>query len=489
MPGTDHIAITTLEKARSQDFVNAEAMLGRVLADVLLHSNKTRHQGSPASVGAEIVENQVLGLQVTPNGSGVDIGVGALLQDSASLSPVPGTYDSSYRIAHNRSALTVAAPAPGSDTYYLLEVQMVEDVATESRKVLNTSTNTFSDTVVDKVKLRKIQSQWIAGSATQYPNPTGGNWVPLAAVFRPGGGGAVDFPDIVDIRRLPGSRAALGDRYWPQQAPQVARFESEQIPGGVSANGVRFSVQEATSCDVTTGQDAGGYKMNAQYAVGGAYLDLTDASVITPGLSIVADTWYYLYLCPWNGALPESAYGDHRVRGVLVLSDSRPTRFGHNTATITLPAPWGNYAVPARAASCIGAVKRKSDNLGWGPQAGGGGFQVLQAPNHDLGNSAASPFVLTQTDYPGHAKVLRMAIRLQLTVGSPQEVTFSVGARPTGAGTAWSDIRVTRWIDAVFDEEFVVDVPNSGILDVAWSLFTGTATLADISARLTGYFY
>ena len=124
-------------------------------------------------------------------GNDVSVAAGVLLQDSATLTPVPGSLDSNYRVGINRVATIVAMPAPGGTTFYLIEGQVYElTTTTESRDILDPATGNFVPTNVPKQRERRVQFQVVAGGADA-PAPSGGEWVPIAIVRRPGGGGAV----------------------------------------------------------------------------------------------------------------------------------------------------------------------------------------------------------------------------------------------------------------------------------------------------------
>ena len=203
MSGADNVDFNNLERALSSDLDNAQSIEARFLADLLAQVFATKTTTTGAGVPTNAVADRVLGgliASVSGTANAVDVGLGALVQNSASIVPVPGTFDSSYRMAINRTLQTIAAPAPGGNTYYLLEAQMADVItSTQNRDIFNTVTGLFVPTAVTKITERQIALQFRAGTASAAPAPQA-DWVPLAVVFRVAGGGPVAAADIIDVR-------------------------------------------------------------------------------------------------------------------------------------------------------------------------------------------------------------------------------------------------------------------------------------------------
>lgn len=364
MSGADNIQFNNLERALSTDLNNTEAVLTRTAADNLRYGLATQGypDGSVSSMPTQTIQNVVLGgLAVTPSGgTGVLVSPGVLCQDSASLTPTPGTYDSDYRIARLEDVETIAVLTPGTDMYYLLEAQMVEVIASsELRDIYNPSTQTFVPTSVPKVIRRSIQFQWTAGTTTNFPVPTGGNWVPIAGLFRPSGGGNVTAAQIYDMRVFPRPRTVFSSDHDIAAVVYRRSYSSDSV-GAV--------------CRITADAQIGSERVWLKWGDPGNVLNLTDARVKDPTSTFADKDKAYLYLVPWSAAkipavgqnlpimaretAPYVTTSTSRLdqRGVLVFSKVAPGSVGEitNGATLNLPAPFNGATAAAATAVCIG---------------------------------------------------------------------------------------------------------------------------------------
>ena len=195
MAGDDNIVFNTRERPLSTDQNNLQALTARSRADSLAAML------ADSDTGAR--RDMVLGgLLVTANGTNVDISAGVLVQESATIPVAPGALDSNYRFGTTRSTTTLAAPSPVGDTFYLLQAQVSNIVAlNENRDVLDPNTGNFVPTPVDKRVERRITFSFKTGTVSVVPVADADN-IPIAAIFRPGGGGAVSAADIRDMRPL-----------------------------------------------------------------------------------------------------------------------------------------------------------------------------------------------------------------------------------------------------------------------------------------------
>lgn len=474
MAGSDNILINPFERPMSPDINNLQSMLSRTIADLLRYGEMLRVVGTPV----DSVRNVVLGgLVVSPSGSDVSISTGALLQDTGSLAPTPGALDSSYRIAINRSATTMVMPAPGADTYYLIEGQMVNTVTvTESRDLLNPTTGVFAPSLVTKQQERRITFQLLTGAADA-PAPSGGNWVPIAIVRRPAGGGAVLATDIIDVRPL----HEMG-RERPALPTVREGCMAVATPGAATAVTLRALIDGAgglRSADVTTGT-----------------LTITGADIIAPGLVFAADTWYYLYLAPWSALTlnPRFATATQSRSGVLVLTGVNPTNQRRNGGSIALPPPFGVVAAPAGSAYLVGAVRRNAANSG---------FITMQSPDlrdfEHLGGTAegvtvaflnppTSSNAITPTNVPAGIAAFNMSVDWDGGAGAPQRLIVFVS--PTGTAADFSSRFGVD--DAILNQFFDVEVPvlswGTDQFDLRVALAAPDAA-TDATLRLTRYRY
>jgi hypothetical protein len=346
MSGNDNLLMNNLERALSADINDLQSIQARAMAEMARYGWATKRVADPL---AESPGPFVLGgLLVSPSLNNVAVSQGVMGQISATLSPVPGTLDSTYRLSRLSSVATVVMPSPGTTTWYLLEAQMVQSVVTSAvRDIYNPGTQTFSPSLVPKVIEQGIQFQVVAGAAGQAPAPSGGNWVPIAIVRRPGGGGPVAATDITDVR--------------PLLAPRFSAMVNPLRRLCRTSASVSNDVEFAFELDGPGGRRA---------AVGTA--DLTSVSYLDPGApALAANAIRYVYLAPWSGLAPRQN-GSVAFEGVLVVSNVAPTAGARNSAALTLPAPYGVASVATFAAYYAATLVRNSANTGWVPMTTNG---------------------------------------------------------------------------------------------------------------------
>lgn len=475
MAGNDSLLFNSLERALSSDLNDTESIAARYLAELLRYTQSSKIVGDDTESIANVVPG---GLAVTPSGSDVQVGTGVLLQDSASLAPAPGTYDSTYRMARNSAPLVVVMPAPGVETYYLVEAQMVEVTTLSTiRDVFNVGTQTFVPTLVAKVRERRIATQVIAGTPPQAPAPSGGNWVPLAVVRRPGGGGAVVSSDIFDVRR----RAEYG-----RERPIFAKLDLLQL--------VTVSTPLTPSNAILLSAQIDGAR--GVRAADAFNLDVSGAAVIDPTSVLAANQWSYLYLVPWSalGLTPRVSVNDRQ--GVLVLSTVAPiaeTRL--NSAVLNLPAPWNVAPAGVGVAYCAGALRRNAANTGWIPMFDNLGAAVLR----DFGGlstsgtsaPAAASFALAADLgalgwWPGHARAMRLRAAV-LAFGALGGGPTNFGLTVRRTGEAAPNYLVSDRCGLADSIEFTWprQLGNTLTVDAALQVLGSAGGTADIAITLT----
>jgi len=467
MASTDNIQINVRERPLSTDINNLQSMLGRTLLDVLQYAQSFRVIMQPTeTMGTNVILG---GLQATPNGSNISINAGALLQFSASLAPAPGTLDSSYRVGINRIATAVTMPAPGVETFYLIEAQMVQVTTTsENRDVLNPVTGVFGATLVPKQIERQVQFQLLTGGADA-PAPSGGNWVPIAIIRRPAGGGAVVSDDIYDVRRV----ADFGVQKPHRPVNQRCKLATATVSPAVSTAAI----------DVMFDGPQG---LRAAFA---SSLDLSAASIRSPSTVLAANQPYYLYLAPWSSLFlaPRRAAVSFQQEGVMVLSSIAPDSAGRNSANISLPAPFGITGAVTGSAYYLGTFIRDSGNTGWiGMMKEAEDVTIAESYSSALLTAFAPPItgdnaVPPVTTYvPATARVVKMRTRwLGAAVAT---ASVSVRYQVTGA----SDDLTLSTVDDAMKQTEVVEVPYpGGGLDMACAGVINAGTSA--SAKIVGW--
>lgn len=455
MSTTDTVKFTPLEKPVTFDQNTLQALIYRLMSELVRWQSSllANNFGSQDALNSTI--ESIFGLFVSGSAGNISITPGILCQASATLSPVPGTYDSIMRVGLSDTNIVTAAPAPGSDTYYLIEAQVIQDVlVNEPRDVLDPNTGNFVSQALDKVLRGRINTRIRAGSATQYPTPLAPptpDWIVLAGLFRPAGGGAMSKEQLVDMRKFPSM--------YSEERGTTPTPSDKAITNVIITDGTENVVisAEAEGPAVPSGQLAIARPANSTTQSLTA-ASLNKARVRQAALALAADTWYYVYLCEWNGIMPEMYYKDHadanitlRTRGVLVVSNVAPlTSRNSNSANITLPDPFGTV-VAAGQARLVTAVRRNTANNGWLSMMGSEGrykFYNLSAFGGGIVLSsgvAISPSAVPITHVPANAKFLKLYIIAVVDfTGADANSGLSIGIVPSGgASPNLYDIRLT----------------------------------------------
>lgn len=459
MAGMDNEVFNLLERAASADVNDAQAFIARFVSEMSRYQFASKRIADPT---AEVVGSFVLGgLIAQPSGADVVLSTGVMAQLSATLPPVPGPLDSPYRLSRAGAPILVSMPSPGVTTFYLVEAQMVEvTTASAIRDIWTAPSGPFVPQLVPKQRERQIQTQIVAGVGGQAPSPSGGDWVPIAIVRRPGGGGPVAFSDVIDVRPLISSR----------RPPMVVRERRSIITTLAAGNAIDLLVEMN-----------GPLGERAARAVG---LDVTSAAVISPAVVLAGNTAYHLYLAPWSGfSLAPRQSGSVQFDGVLVLSDVPPTSDGTNSALLDLPAPYAAIQAAIGSAYHVGTLGRNAANTGWIYQRsdnartvfGNYAFAATGAP-------ALGDFPLNLYPVPATARAVDLEVFHDGT-GAALSVT-NVNLQDTGSATNlrnWltSDDRATRMVTQIpFNPATGVDLNYSAPAPAGGGIF---------QVRLLGY--
>lgn len=459
MAGMDNEVFNLLERAASADINDAQAFIARFVSEMSRYQFASKRIADPT---AEVVGSFVLGgLIAQPSGADVVLSTGVMAQLSATLPPVPGPLDSPYRLSRAATPILVTMPAPGVTTFYLVEAQMVEVTTVSAiRDVWTAPSGPFVPQLVPKQRERRIQTQITAGAGGNAPSPSGGDWVPIAIVRRPGGGGPVAASDIIDVRPL------LSDR----RPPMVVR-ERRSIVTTLAAGNTIDLLAEMT----------GPLGERAARAVG---LDVTSAAVVSPAVVLAANTAFHLYLAPWSGfSLAPRQFGSLQFEGVLVLSAVAPTADGTNSALLDLPPPYAVLQAPVGSAYHVGTLGRNSANTGWIYQRSDNARTTLA--NYSLaatGAPALGDFALNLFPVPATARAIDLEVlhdgtgaALSTTTVNLQNIGSAVNLR------SWLtyDDRATRIVTQVpFDSTTGMDLNYSAPAPAGGAIF---------QVRLLGY--
>jgi len=373
MGGTDDLIYNTLERALSTDLNDTESIKDRVLLDSWRRTfgriiNPVALGSVPSSSPRAVCLG---GLEVVPNGNDVDVQPGVLLQDSATLAPVPSSIDSDYRVGINRAAELAAMPSPAGTSWVLIEANMVRVVTlTTPRDIFDPGTGVFVPTPVDKRSERQLDFTVSAASLGTIPAPSGGNLIPIAAVRRPGGGGPVLSTDIYDLRPMWQNRAARS---------------GEEVGGGGSSNRqyvrrgqvyMRAGTVDGTASNLIQ-LDAEAYSERGERLwFTGVDVDVSTVTFMADGEAVTGGAWHYLYLAPFRDGTVHNAYGAAaQANCVLVVSQAAPaSRAGLNGAAVTPAAPFNTSALLNAGVRPAGGWDATASLSSSRESAGGGGL-------------------------------------------------------------------------------------------------------------------
>lgn len=368
MSGMDDVVFNTRERPVSVDQTNQGALVHRGILDILQWLLAPSAWGSLSTTFDTPGYAVLGGLTMTPSGNNVLVNPGALIQYSSTVVPTPGSLDSTTRIGFLRTATAVAAPSPGSDTYYLLTAQMVEVVtATESRDVLDTGTLNFVATLLPKRFERQLQFRFEAGTATNFPLPSDPDWKVIGGVFRPGGGGAVLQSHLYDMRLLYDQKVHYSSA-WP------GRLDRRSYAAGTFSTDSAYKFARFDADGEVAGQRVWLHSPDAtRYELVPLVPETVDPSNDPTVLG--TNNWYYMYLAPFAGVFPVGQHlqwedntagpgvvtlgGNSSTRGVLVESSVAPARGSpYNGGSLSLPAPFTAYSPNIGECICLGAFRR-----------------------------------------------------------------------------------------------------------------------------------
>ncbi len=348
----DKVPFVLNEQYVSDDLNTLQDVIDAWIDDAAAFSTFNRATAAIASAIPVDEQNPVVlgGLGATPSANDISIAPGiAVVPD---LGAAPNRPLSQEALARNAAATVVTMPSPVTDTWYLVTAAVVQtsDAAVPRNRWVPAN-QAWESPVPSIVKRTRFALAFTvsAGSATNIP--TSASKMPICAVFRPAGGGAVANSHIVDMRPFAAAGTQTGTVAFLRNLWSTDLFAAGATTLGISS---RVLAPDGTHLWVeATGIDP----------IAAAYVDPSSGAT-------GAGQWWHMYLCPTavgssTRVQPRHAQpGLSSQQGIFVLSRAAP--FGRtNNATVNLPAPFNNFACAAGRAACIGALKRDSSNAGW----------------------------------------------------------------------------------------------------------------------------
>lgn len=355
MSGFDNVIINVRERPLSTDINNLQSLIARDVLNMMkwmLAENSTPLQ--PGVQGVTPQSYVLGGLNVLPSGTDVAIQPGALVQLSAALPPVPGPLDSDYRVAFQQATIAQTPPSPVGDTWYLLQAQMIAvTTVTTSRDILDPMTGAFNAQLVPKQSEYQLSYNFKAGSIVQVP-PADPDFIPIAGVFRPAGGGVVTADQILDCRPLwiRSIREITTDAQASiESAEFVGQFNNLLCDFSGYVGGRRLFARTIASTQPTTG----GPDINTPPYRAPGQFDFNPATGFR---------WNYIYLVQPRALPVRNAQPGFEANALVVVSNVVPNASGTNSSGINLPTPYQGVLAPAGTALLVAA---------W-PTAGGSAF-------------------------------------------------------------------------------------------------------------------
>lgn len=361
----DRIPFFQDEQYVSADLNSLQRMAERYIEDVAAYAQRSsglsRVGSSPSNDSDQPKVALVGGLTAFPSGAGLEVGPGMLLSTQVTAPDNP-TLSGAY-LCTNPAATVVALPTPVSDTWCVICARpQLGDDAPVARRKWNPGLDHW-----DPVNLVKRQRSSIlfdvvvSPFAGQLPFVYPTNAVPIWAVLRPAGGGAVLDDHVIDLRPI-------------------------RPLGGARSDGIGTGVALGHSAWAFTA--AGLLQLNVHVA-----LDNTDLHAVTTGAGLdpllfknpsdpaPADgEWWYLYLARFPYLGPNCAPRHAQLgaallaqQGLVVLSKVAPYAGDYGLARVNAndlhaPDPFSGAVIGSGHAALFGALKRVGSS--WQPCQG-----------------------------------------------------------------------------------------------------------------------
>lgn len=342
----DSIPITTLERVVSDDFNDESDLNNRTIAEFEKCFCRLEAMGG---IPSHLTRGHVAsGLFLQLSLGAPVLSTGVLFQDSVAavppLVPAPDTFDSpTFRSGLNLTTMALADPWAGVDMWYLLQARVEHVVALlEARDIYDPTTQTFAPGApIDKRYESRVVTAWKAGGAALIPAPDAG-YAPIAALYRPAGGGAIANADVVQLAiQLDDLVPLLSDQYANHRT--CKRFRSD--------SGAPTLATFSLSAEID------GLRLYAHSESGAAIRTAPFIDSAFAASMAVDGLWWYVYLSHGTNIVPSNVYGvtvDHR--GLLIASRIPPTDLGRNSAALNAPAPI-SQVVAAGTAALVGIFR------------------------------------------------------------------------------------------------------------------------------------
>ena len=361
---SDRVQINALERSSSGDINDLESMATRVVAELQKFTQASKFEG-PLAI--DIPRSFTGGLTlISDGGNNALLTPGFLAQLSLTQPAPPGPLDSDLRLGFNKANLPVTLPLPPGVEIDMLEARVIDVVTVSAvRDVFDVPTQTFIPTLLDKQIERQVETQFISGTATNSPQPTGNPWVVMYTLVLAG-----PTPAPLNLLFLSDLRPQVNDG---EQSNAVGAFfgDGELIRGNLAT----FNNDDEPRTDELVGHVEG--RVLGRHLMFKATPVLAGVSpFLEVGFSGPPNTLVHLYICPiFDGLLgfaPRSTFfpdPTSRLRGVPVVSENPPTAMAlTNFSAITLPAPFANFnagVVPAGSAFYAGSFATDGSGIAW----------------------------------------------------------------------------------------------------------------------------
>jgi hypothetical protein len=288
----------------------------------------------------------------------------------------------------------------------------------------------------------------------------------LAVIRKPAGGAGVAPSDVWNVATRWGFSGAAGQAQGNYPGRHLVQG---YVGSALGADGRAFinSLQPAYALGLP------------YYAATNSGFEPNDAEYIAAGTVIAADTWYYVYLAPWNSLAVMNAHLNISgvSSGILAVSSVAPSLQSsgvrlNSVSFSTSPTSRWSVFVPGSSAVCIGAIRRNAANNGWirtihmdheniliGEP---GMYTALGNLATDVGGSAFTNIALTTSAvFPTSARSAKLKVHIPQSSGAGT-YGYVISIKDTGGGgSTYYSVAGAIPQGVIYQGDVYLDVPLS----------------------------
>lgn len=351
------------------------------------------------------------------------------------LAPDGGADDSNYKWASSEGEQTlgqllIPSNAGGSPQISIVECSWSAiTTETDNRDIYDPSTDTFSATLVTKVRAGaltfRVRTGTVGGGFASVLTASG--WLPLAIASMPAGGSDCDDATFWDVRALVSDRQFGSTKMTHDLPKNLGQFGATVFDTGVASF---YGVFEKT----INGRRYGGRIRPGVPLTDANFIDLMDTANVANGQVPGNNVYWYVWLLAPFGLPRWARYTDgpsgrvpRSPRGIPVVSSVDPDKKGSPTAAVALPTSTGLGGSTSDAALVAcgrtdGSGTITGTVMDGKEQAFHTNFVTINAGTSGILSGA---WTLTDnTDFPASARAIRARINVSRQVADGTEEHF-----------------------------------------------------------------